>query len=116
MSISSNYEISNNDESAGAPVIKKVTYRDDVAIHVTLADPQEVKLLEPEILEEYFTVYKNYLKDYIDSFDDFDSASTTKEAINSHVAINVITNYFRGVAELANPIIEEVSNLEDEEL
>jgi hypothetical protein len=110
------YEIRSDAESADAPVIKKITYSDGVEVFSSGVNPLEIKAIEPDILEQYFLVYKSYLNDYLNSFSSIEEA-TSKESINYHVSAYAITYYFKNLAEMMNPT-EESSSLSqgDEEL
>ena len=111
------YEIRSDVELLNAPVIKKVNYRDGLEILAVNADPLEIKLLEPELLEEYFLAYKSYLTEYLSSFSSFEEAST-REAISSHISAYAVAYYFRNLAETVAANLENSapSLEEDEEL
>jgi hypothetical protein len=117
MTISVAYEIRSDVELLDAPVIKKVTYRDGSEILAVNADPLEIKLLEPELLDQYFLAYKSYLTEYLSSFSSFEEAST-REAISSHISAYAVTYYFRDLAEMVAFSLENSApSLEgDEEL
>jgi hypothetical protein len=117
MAISVAYEIRADLELLNAPVIKKVTYRDGLEILSSKADPTEIKVLEPELLEEYFLAYKSYLTEYLNSFNSFEEAST-RESVNSHISAYAVAYYFRDLAEMVAASLEAPapSLEEDEEL
>lgn len=117
MTVSIVYEIRSDAESADAPVIKKITYSGGVEVFSSGVDPLEIKAMEPALLEQYFLVYKSYLNDYLNSFNNVEEA-TSKESINYHVSAYAITYYFKNLAEMLNPVEEAYSPLsqEDEEL
>jgi hypothetical protein len=117
MSISVAYEIRSDSEIANAPIIKKVTYNDGVELICVNADPREIKIVEPELLDEYFLAYKSYLTEYLESFSNFEEASASGTT-SLHISAYAVTYYFRDLVEMVNYSLEDASPSleEDEEL